>query len=107
LSSDRRKNPVAVRWPELDATARTVNDFRSRDLLAESDSEIEGVMLREGTRNAVVLESKDKTWRFKQPPYGLVDYEGEAGAPDPNKPPTGLRAILNAVTDIKVERKTT
>src|SRR5207245_1210041 len=43
-------------------------------------------------------------WSFVKPPYGAADYGG-ASETDTGKPPTGVKALLTAVTGLRVEGK--
>jgi Domain of unknown function (DUF4340) len=106
-SSDYPKNVMAVRLSEVNAASESgVNDLRSRDLLAESESDIGYVRLKPNKGDAVVLESEGHNrWRFVEPKYGAADYEGQTGAAA-DKAPTGVRPLLSALTAIRVEEKT-
>jgi hypothetical protein len=107
-SSDRPNEPIAVRRMDLDTLFKSLNDFRSKSLAAESAFDIQSIKFKEPKHDEVALEkSKDNRWRFDKPAFGEADYDGESPVPgaDANapKPITGVKDLLQAVVDIRVE----
>src|SRR5262249_21530661 len=105
-SSDRPQQPMAVRRVDLDNAFKKVNDFRSKSLLAESSFDIVSAKLREPKRDLVDLEkTSDGKWRFEKPPFGEADFEGDtaAAAAGADKKIAGVRDLLQAIVDIRVE----
>src|SRR5581483_2789165 len=58
-----------------------------------------------GKNNTLVLDkTKDSRWRFKQPPFGEADEEGDGGSPSsPDKPPSGVRALVRDLANLRVD----
>jgi hypothetical protein len=104
LSSDDRKDPMIVLRSEIEDVFKPVSDFRSRDLLASRSTDITSINLRQGSGEPRILEQREGLWWFVKPPYGPADYEGAVG-PDAAKGPTGVRALLDALSDIRVDAK--
>jgi hypothetical protein len=105
-STDRPKEPLAVKQTEVDTLFKNVNEFRSKSLLAASAFDIVAVKLEEPKRDPVALEkAADNRWRFEKPAYGEAEYEGETSSPGENtaKRISGVRDLLQAVADIRVE----
>ncbi len=103
LSSDRPKEPVAVRKSDVDTLFKSVTAFRGRDLLAESAFDVEAVKVQLGKGEPVALEKgSDARWTFKQPDYGPADSDGD---PNARPPVPGVRGLLDAVVALKVEYK--
>ncbi|MBI1915769.1 MAG: DUF4340 domain-containing protein [Planctomycetes bacterium] len=98
-SSDQPKTPMALVKSNVDTIFNSVNDFRSRELFAGSTSDIKYLRVQEPKKGPVVLESHDGQWKFVKPDYGAADAEGG----DDDKGPTGVRSLLTAVTDLRVE----
>jgi hypothetical protein len=104
-SSDRPKEPMAVRRSDLDNIFKKVNDFRSKYLLAESSFDIVSAHLQEPKHDLIDLEkTSDGKWRFDKPAFGEADFEGEPGAAvATDKKITGVRDLLQALVDVRVE----
>jgi len=79
-SSDKPKDPMAVRRSSLDTVFKEVNDFRAKDLLAESGFDIEAVDVKNAKTQVALKKVEQGQWRFTQPPYGDADYQGESPA---------------------------
>jgi hypothetical protein len=102
------KEPMAIKYSDVDDLYLPVNDYRSQDLLAASTQTATALELQPAKGDEVVLEkSDDGAWHFKKPPYGPADYEGESPAfgtpPAASKGVTGVRELLDAVTALRVE----
>jgi hypothetical protein len=81
-SSDRPKEVIGVRASQLGELFKSVNELRSKDLLADFAGDIKAVNLRDGKHDPVYLEEEgEKRWRFRQPDYGAADFEGPAPLP--------------------------
>jgi hypothetical protein len=103
-SSDRSKDPIAVKGNQLDHIYKNVNDLRARELLADSTFNIYYVRLDEPGKEPIILEQvKDREWRFQKPPFGETEYAGEPPAPglDDTKI-TGVEGLLKAIVNFKV-----
>jgi hypothetical protein len=102
-SSDDPKDPAAVKRSELDLAFKSVNDFRSKDLLTESALNLQSVKLQEEKKSPVALEKvAERRWKFKEPAgYGLAEYDSDpAGTGASTK---GVQDLLNAIEHIRVE----
>jgi hypothetical protein len=104
-SSDRPKEPLAVRRSDLDNLFKKVNDFRSKSLLAESTFDIVSAKLQEPKHELIDLEkTSDGKWRFEKPAFGEADFEGESStAAGKEQKITGVRDLLQAIVDVRVE----
>lgn len=105
-SSDAPKEPMAVRRADIDSMFKSLNDFRARDLLAESSFDITAARLQEPQKTTLALEKdKESKWRFQEPAWGEADYEGEpaAGAPGAAAKITGVNELLQAIVGLRVE----
>lgn len=105
-SSDRPTQPMAVRRLDVENVFKKLNDFRSKNLLAESSFDIVSAKLQEPKRELVDLEkTSDGKWRFDRPAFGEADFEGEPSAAPgaTEKKITGVRDLLQAVVDVRVE----
>src|SRR5438132_459016 len=107
-AGDKPKEPAAVKRAELAGLFKTVNEFRQKSLLADSSFDITSVKLQEPKHDLVSLDkTSEGRWRFEKPAYGDADYEGEGtpsfGTQAANTNITGVRDLLQAVTDIRVE----
>jgi hypothetical protein len=108
-SSDRPDEPIAVARSELDNVFKTANQFRSKDLLAESALNIVAVDLKEPKKDEVRLaKTSDDHWRFEKPAYGEAAEQGDGAPPegDALKKITGVRDLLKAIEDIRVPSDT-
>jgi hypothetical protein len=108
VSSDRPREPMALRLREVDAYAKTANDYRSKNLLADSSFNVQGVTLMDGTHTPIILKrvGSEQRWRFDQPNYGEAEY-GEAGLAPAAAPKTltGIRSLLEILSAFKVDYK--
>jgi hypothetical protein len=104
-SSDRPGDVLAVRRNQIDSALfepKEIAKFRSLRLLDVSDSNTTFVDLKpskEVKGHELVLEKKDREWRFQTPGYGSADFAGTTGS----KTPTGVRGLLNTLGAIRVE----
>lgn len=107
-SSDRPKEPMAVKRAALNTLFETVNDFRSKDLLEANALNTTFVSLQQPKKESVVLEKNpDESWRFEKPAFGEADKEGEttpgtAAAREQVKPITGVRDLLETIGGLQV-----
>jgi hypothetical protein len=106
-SSDRPKEVMAVRLSSLDSCFKGVNEFRSKELLADNAGEIQSVTLLDGKHDSVILQKDTgNKWKIAQPNYGEADYEGEpAGEAPGGKSSTGVRGLLDVLTALRVQYK--
>lgn len=105
-SSDRPNEVLGVKASQLADLFKSVNELRSKDLLADFAGEIKAVNLRDGKHEPVYLEEEsDRKWRFKQPDYGSADFEGP-GSTVVTRPPSGVNGLLEAIAGLKVEHRT-
>lgn len=105
-SSDRPTQPLAIRRMDLENAFKKVNDFRSKSLLADSPFDIVSAELQRPKHELIDLEkSSDGKWRFEKPPFGEADQEGEpsTAAVGGEKKLTGVRDLLQAIADVRVE----
>jgi hypothetical protein len=120
-SSDRPDEPMAVRRSQLSGLIKDVDDkgniqfkevtdYRDKTLLAGSMFDITAVKLQESKKEEVALEkTSDGRWRFEKPAFGDADYDGEPMPPGGTTTPTritGVRELLQNVTDLKVDSAT-
>jgi hypothetical protein len=101
-SSDLPKTPMALSRQDLSMVFNDVNDFRARELISATASDIKYLRVRDPKKGPVVLELQAGQWSFVEPKYGPADPEGDEGS-DTSKPPTGVRSLLTAVTELRVE----
>ncbi len=123
-SSDHPNEPMAVRRIQLDSVIKnidetgkiefkTVRDYRSKYLLAESAFDIVWVNLTDAQHKPLTLEkTSDGRWRYDTPAFGDADYEGESASASTGLPKTdngtgknitGVRDLLQTVADLRVE----
>jgi hypothetical protein len=106
-TGERPKDVMAVSLRSLDAVFKAVNDFRSKELVADNPGELQSVTLQDGKHDPVILQRKTgDRWNIAQPKYGEADYEGEGGGfpPQPGgKPLTGVRSLLDVLTALRVQ----
>ncbi len=112
-SSDAPKEVLAVRRSQLDQLFKEVNDFRSKDLLAEGalnfPDVVQVVKLQTEKGSPVILQKNDKNrWRFDQPPYGDADEGGdpEPAAPGKDSRQSGMKGLLNDLSSLRVDTNT-
>jgi hypothetical protein len=103
LSSDEPNEVMVVKKSELSATLKTLNDFRSKDLLSGSSSDIQAFTIQEGDKGSVELRktSEDK-WVYLKPPYGDAESEGADAVPQKGKPPRSVRSVLTDLSNLRV-----
>src|SRR5262249_22207885 len=106
-SSDRPTTAMGVKKRQLDSVLKKLNDFRERDLLTAAESDIQSIKLsNEGKPGVLFLEkTRDSRWRFKEPPYGEADEEGDGRPIAANKPPSGVGALVRDLANLRVEYK--
>jgi hypothetical protein len=112
LDSARPKQPMAVKKSDLDSLHRSVNEFRSHELLGGSSTDAVALTLAAPKQDPVVLQkgTDSKAWHFEKPPYGAADFEGEpsptgAGGDPLARPVTGVRKLLDDAGAIRVENE--
>jgi hypothetical protein len=110
VSTPEHPNQVfAVKKGRLDAVLKPVADFRSRDLLSPSSSDITAVTLSEGKKGPLELKKSGEElerWVYVRPPFGRAEYEGSTAAPDTTgaaKAPDGVRSLLTDLSNLRVE----
>jgi hypothetical protein len=106
--SPESKEPMAVRRNSLESVLNTLNDFRSRELLAANSHDIEAVTLSEGKKGSEpkVVELKKAgadRWQYVKPSYGDAEVEDGGGFSEPNKAPRSVNALLGDITQLKVD----
>ena len=108
-SSERPKEPMAVKRSELEMLFKTLNDYRSKDLLEAGALNTTYVQFQESKKEPIILEKNGEgNWRFQKPAFGDADVEGE-GMPgsgrdnQQTKPITGVRDLLERIGAIRVE----
>jgi hypothetical protein len=106
-SSDRPKQVMAVRLSSLDSCFKGVNEYRSKELLADNAGEIQSVTLLDGKHEPVILQKDTgNKWKIAQPNYGEADYDGEpAGEAPGGKSSTGVRSLLDILAALRVQYK--
>jgi hypothetical protein len=104
LSSDRAKEPLAVKKNAMGSVLKGLSEFRQRDLLA---GDVKLVKLSEGKKEPVELKKiEEGRWKYVKPAYGDADVEGDTAAPPAGalpKPLNGVRALLNDLTGLRVQ----
>jgi hypothetical protein len=106
-SSDNPKQGLPVKKNRLESVFKTLNDFRDRTLLANSDSDIKRIKLSEGKKTVALAKQEEGRWKYTEPAYGTAEMEGESppiGAPSADKAPSGVRPLLNALTGLRVDK---
>lgn len=106
-TSDDPKDVQTVTKRDLDLLYKSLVDFRSKDLVAESQFDIQSASLQLPKKELVSLEKgSDQKWKFVKPPYGEAEYDGEPPGPaTPGQEPkiTGVNGLLTAIANLKVE----
>jgi hypothetical protein len=113
-SSDRSKEPMAVKRTDLEYLFKSLDEFRAKDLLEASAFNTTYVNLQQPKQGPVILEkTSDRRWRFEKPAYGEADFEGDTTPPPPGtgrdqpaQPITGVKGLLEDIGGIKVESNT-
>jgi Domain of unknown function (DUF4340) len=104
-SSERSNDVLAIRRSAIAKVLfDDINKFRLRRLLEAKEITARRIDLKE-TRDGKVSElivekPKEKTWWITKPPLGPADFEGSSAAGTTDQ---GVRGLLNAVTNIRVE----
>jgi hypothetical protein len=118
-SSERPKDVLAVRRGALDALLRprdfaaadpevafkTLNDYRSRDLLASNTFDYQSVNLEGAKLGQVILKRQgtENRWVFEKPPYGEADYQGSLIGPGPEGAQQGgVSGLLSSLASLRV-----
>jgi hypothetical protein len=105
-SSDNPKEGVAVKKAELGSVFKPLNDFRDRTLLGSSEADLRAVKISEAKKPTVALaREEDGPWKYTEPPYGATEMEGDTvvGGAQPDKAPSGVRPLLNDLTQLRVD----
>jgi hypothetical protein len=104
-TSANPKEILAVKKNRLADLFKSINDFRSKDLLSSSPSGIQSVVLSEGKKGPIELKKvgEGDNWVYVRPPYGKAEYAGGFGAAVPGKAPNGVQALLADLTKPRVE----
>jgi hypothetical protein len=109
-SSGQSKMPSAVKRTEIEGVFKDLNDFRSKDLLADSGdfgsaTNVRSIKLHETQHPPVALQKgNDDRWRFEQPAYGEASYEGDtAAASETPKKITGVRDLITDTDNLRVD----
>jgi hypothetical protein len=105
-SSDRPKEVLAVRKRDLDAVLKPLADFRSKDLLSGSPSDIQSLTLSAGAKGPIELKKAGDAadrWVYVQPPYGRANTDSAGAAADTTKAPGDVQALLSDLTGLRVE----
>jgi hypothetical protein len=108
VTSSDRQEVMAVRKNELDNLKKPLAEFRSRELLSPSTSDIQDFTLSERSKDKIVkgpLELKksgEERWVYVQPPYGDAQDKGTNPAGN-DKPPDNVDAALSDISNLKVE----
>jgi hypothetical protein len=108
-SSDDPSTPIAVSNAELEYAFKTVNQFRTKEMLVESALNVLSVDLKESKKGEVELtKGSDDHWRFVKPAYGEATEQGDPTPPegDVSKKISGVRDLLKAIEDIRVASDT-
>lgn len=107
-SSDEPKEAMAISKSQADELFKHANDFRSKTLLSDSLADIRAVRLQPAKAAVVALHKKDEThWRFDEPKgYGAADYYGNTSTGTAPSATTGVRDLLTAVNDLRVDSAT-
>jgi hypothetical protein len=91
LSSDLSDRPIALQKSRLDKVFADLEEFRDKNLLG-SAFDYQAVKLTGKDRQPLELEKVDnKDWKFKEPKYGLADFNG-------------VNAFTNELAGIRVGR---
>jgi hypothetical protein len=104
-TSANPKEIMAVNKNRLADVFKSVNDFRSKDLLSPRSSDIQSVVLSEGKKGPIELKKvgEGDNWVYVRPPYGKAEYAGGGGAAVPGKAPNDVQALLTDLTRPRVE----
>jgi hypothetical protein len=106
-SSDDPNNIAVVKKSQIDSLFKPLNDFRDRDLLSPSPSDIQSVTLSQGKKGAVELKKAEQgtdRWVYVKPPYGRAEYTSAGTPPGPGKAPDSVNSLLTDVSDLKVDK---
>jgi hypothetical protein len=100
-SAERPREVLAVQKSSLAAVLNPLNDFRNRDLLSPSSSDIQSVALSEGKKKVELKKSGDN-WVYLDPPYGRAEETGSTGPAVPGKAPDGVQPLLTEISQLRV-----
>jgi hypothetical protein len=108
VTSSDRKEVLAVRKSDLDNLKKPLAEFRSRELLSPSTSDIQDFALSQRSKDKIIkgpLELKksgEDRWVYVQPPYGDAQDKGANPAGN-DKPPDNVETALSDISNLKVE----
>jgi hypothetical protein len=108
VTSSDRKEVMAVKKAELDSVKKSLDDFRSRDLLSPAAGDIQALTLAESNKDKVVkgpIELKKGTedrWTYIQPPYGDAQATGTDPAAN-DKAPSNVQSVTTDISNLKVD----
>ncbi len=108
VTSSDRKEVMAVKKSQLNKALAAVTDFRSRELLSPSSSDIQAFTLSERNKDKVVKgpvelkKSSEERWVYVQPPYGDAQDKGTNPAGN-DKPPENVETALTDISNLKVD----
>ncbi len=109
-SSGQSRMPSAVKRSEIEGVFKDLNDFRSKDLLADSSdfgsaTNVRSIKLHEAQHPPVALQKgSDDRWRFETPSYGEASYEGDPSASSETpKRITGVRDLVSDADNLRVD----
>jgi Domain of unknown function (DUF4340) len=109
-SSGQSKMPSAVKRSEIEGVFKDLNDFRSKDLLADSGdfgsaTNVRSIKLHEAQHPPVALQKgSDDRWRFETPSYGEASYEGDSSASSETpKRINGVRDLVSDADNLRVD----
>jgi hypothetical protein len=109
-SSDQSTRPQAVKHSDLETLFKSINDYRSRDLLTDSSdfsaaSKTDLIKIAAAGHEPIILQkSTGERWRFDKPAYGDADYEGDSAlSTEADKRITGVHQLLNDLDGVRIE----
>ncbi len=102
------KDPVAVKYNDLDNLFKNLNDFRARELVTATSFNATAVELHgaKSTPGVELEKTPDGYWHFRQPPYGPADFDGDTASPPATgsaRPVAGVRDLLDSLANVRVE----
>lgn len=106
-SSDRPKEALAVRKSSLGDVLKKVVEFRDRDLLGRAESDMQSIRIVDGKKVVALKKVDDSHWTYTEPAYGSAEMEGEPtpAAAVGEKPPSGVRPLLQDLSSLRVDFK--
>lgn len=108
VTSSDRKEVMAVRKSDLDNLKKPLAEFRSRELLSPSASDIQDFALSERSKDKIIKgpvelkKSGEDRWVYVQPPYGDAQDKGANPAGN-DKAPDNVDTVLTDISNLKVE----